>query len=223
MNATGMYHNFYFTTEARYVFVYRGGEKLSFFGDDDAWVFVNGTLAVDLGGTHGQLEGSVTLSNQGDPTEDRNFGLQANKAYEIAVFHAERQPRESNYRLTMSGFKTERSQCGAICGDGVKALMEECDDGEDNLDNAYGGCQSDCTFGPFCGDGLVNGNEQCDDGRNITLDYGVPLPACAPGCVPPPRCGDGQLDDVEECDDGDGQNVDGVGRCSSECQLNGSG
>jgi fibro-slime domain-containing protein len=221
VEATGTEHNFYFTTEARYIFVYQGGEKLSFFGDDDVWVFVNGILAVDLGGTHMQLDGSVTLSNQGDPVEDRNFNLKANNAYEIAVFHADRHPRDSNYKLTMGGFKTERSQCGPTCGDGVKTLMEECDDGTNNNDTAYGGCKTDCTFGPFCGDGIVNGDEVCDDGTNTTTDYGAQLPQCAPGCVAPPRCGDGNIDEVEECDDGDGNNVDGTnGGCSSTCMLN---
>jgi len=219
--AEGTDHNFYFTTEARYIFVYQGGEKLSFFGDDDVWVFVNGILAVDLGGTHMQLEGSVTLSNQGTPVEDRAFGLKAGSAYEIAVFHADRHPRDSNYKLTMGGFKTERSQCGPTCGDGVRTLMEECDDGPANDDTAYGGCKKDCTFGPFCGDGLVNGPEVCDDGTNTTLDYGAMPPLCAPGCVAPPRCGDAKIDEVEECDDGDGKNVDGnQGGCSSQCLLN---
>ena len=60
-------HNFSFTSELRYQFTYQGGEVLDFTGDDDVWVFINGKLAVDLGGLHSPTNGSVTLERcQGD-------------------------------------------------------------------------------------------------------------------------------------------------------------
>ncbi|MBN2193569.1 MAG: DUF4215 domain-containing protein [Polyangiaceae bacterium] len=212
--ADGVERNFYFTTEARYLMVYQGGESLEFYGDDDVWVFVNGHLALDLGGTHQQLLGSVTLASGGDP----RYGLEPGNVYEIVVFHADRHPRDSNYQLTLSGFETERSDCLPECGNGVATLTEQCDLGAENDDNAYGGCRTDCTWGPFCGDGVPNGPEICDDGVNVTLEYGAE--GCAPGCVPPPKCGDGVVQGAEQCDDGP-NNQDGVeGACSTACLIN---
>ena len=63
-----------------------------------------------------------------------------------------------------------------VCGDGIKAGNEQCDDGNTSDGD---GCQRTClltsdawaceTAGqpcrPICGDGIVVGNETCDDGR----------------------------------------------------------
>ena len=65
----GQRHDNYFTDEARYYFVYDGsnGVSISFYADDDLFVFINGVLVLDLGGIHPQLPGKVTVSgNPGD-------------------------------------------------------------------------------------------------------------------------------------------------------------
>jgi fibro-slime domain-containing protein len=175
-NVEGSEHNYYFTTEARTIFVYHGAEKISFRGGDDAWVFINGVLALDAGGTHPLVEEQVTLADEGDS----RFGLEPGNSYELAVFHANRHPRDSNYELRLAGFARERSVCGTVCGDGIRAATEECDNGSANNDAAYDGCTTQCAFGPFCGDGIVNGAEECDDGTPAEGTTG-----CTPGCVFP--------------------------------------
>ena len=184
-------HNYGFTSATRYWFQYAGAATLSFFGDDDVWVFVNKKLAVDLGGTHQQATGSVTLDASNgkgfvcdyvgpgkggvngllsacDSTmqtaggHDVDLGLTIGSVYEIVVFQAERYTTESNYQLTLSGFKGIKSSCVGACGDGVMTPPEKCDLGAAMNTGAYGGCNADCTLAPYCGDGIVNGPEECE-------------------------------------------------------------
>jgi fibro-slime domain-containing protein len=228
-------HNFSFTSEVRYWFLYDKAKSytLDFVGDDDVWVFINRKLAVDMGGIHTPVTGTVVIGANGNgastvtvpqtpsvttppvPVQSTvNLGLQSGQVYEIAVFQAERQTTGSSYKLTLSGFNAAASVCGPICGDGILSPGEQCDDGS-NV-GGYGKCQPDCVRGPYCGDGVVNGPETCDDGKNVSA-YGTT--GCAPGCVTPPRCGDGQVQPVfgETCDDG--ANDGSYGGCSSTCQF----
>jgi fibro-slime domain-containing protein len=232
-NGKDRLHNFSFTSEVRYWFLYDKAKSytLDFVGDDDVWVFINRKLAVDLGGIHTPVDGSITIGATGNgattvtPTypispppaatqSTANLGLVSGQVYEIAVFQAERQTDGSSYKLTLSGFNASASVCGPICGDGILSPGEQCDDGTNA--GGYGKCEPGCVRGAYCGDGVVNGPEACDNGRNVSA-YGTD--GCAPGCVTPPRCGDGKVQSAfgENCDDG--VNDGTYGGCSSTCQY----
>jgi fibro-slime domain-containing protein len=207
-------HNFSFTSELRYWFEFKGGETLDFIGDDDVWVFLNGKLAVDLGGIHEAVGGSITLDN----TTATKFNLSKGKVYEIVLFQAERKQFRSSYKLTIGQFSRTHTDCRDRCGDGVVNGSEQCDNGAANADDAYGGCTTQCTLGPFCGDANLDASfgEECDDGTNQTT-YGQ-TEGCGPGCRTVPYCGDGKVDSLfgEQCDDAD-QN--GKGPCDTGCHF----
>jgi fibro-slime domain-containing protein len=91
-------------TEAHYFFRYDGvGGTVSVNGDDDLWVFINGQLAIDLGAPHVRTEQTASIN--------ASYGLSAGHVYDLALFHADRHPRDSNFELSLPDFGTMRSVC----------------------------------------------------------------------------------------------------------------
>jgi fibro-slime domain-containing protein len=93
-NTPGKEHNFHFTTEAHVKFGYIAGQKFTFRGDDDLWIYVNGKLALDLGGMHMPIAATIDFDKQAS-----ELGIVVGGTYQMDIFHAERHTDQSNFRI----------------------------------------------------------------------------------------------------------------------------
>ncbi|MCD8533934.1 MAG: fibro-slime domain-containing protein [Verrucomicrobia bacterium] len=89
-------NNYHFTMEVHTYFTYTKGSVLEFTGDDDVWVYIDGKLAVDLGGVHAAQKYTLHLDD---------LNLREGRNYSFDLFFAERNTVDSQLVITVpAGF-----------------------------------------------------------------------------------------------------------------------
>ena len=145
VNGIGLRHlrNYGFTMMGYAAFKYKkgAGEVFKFTGDDDMWIFVDGVLVVDLGGTHLAATGTADmdyLSSKGhgcypgDPLldscaakQDVDGTWQNGSWHHLHFFYADRQSDGSNLRIRSSLSELAPSRYGQPAVGNVVIKVDE--------------------------------------------------------------------------------------------------
>ncbi|CAK82971.1 unnamed protein product (macronuclear) [Paramecium tetraurelia] len=101
----------------------------------------------------------------------------------------------------------KKNHCFSICGDGISTHDEECDDGNNILNDGCSDCKSQCH--QQCTTCIDN---HCYECKGIGWELNLTTRQCQP------VCGDGVVIGDEQCDDGNDLGEDGCFECYYQCQ-----
>lgn len=99
---SGSEHNFSFTMELHTTFTYKKGMSFDFIGDDDVWAFINGKLAMDIGGIHQSQNGTISLDKI-----EADYNLVEGKTFPFDFFYVERHVTRSTIKVMTNLFTPE--------------------------------------------------------------------------------------------------------------------
>jgi len=103
-------HNYGFSMAGSGEFKYDANknEEFQFIGDDDMWIFIDGDLFVDLGGTHLAAPAKISITDYG-----KSKGWEDGSQHAINFFYLDRQTDGSNMKLRISISNLSPSRFGA--------------------------------------------------------------------------------------------------------------
>ena len=217
----GRQANPFYVCEAHACFVARKGDSMDIATNNEVWLYVNGTLALDLGGIHSGLNETLGFDQ---------LNLVPDQSYRIDLLLAQRNSNTShlNIHSTLCLFECN-DECGTLSPVAKEVTVIPTARPTPRPTSNPTSSPTPCPSQPRCGDNVIDANEVCDNGTANNNVYGE----CMENCQLP-VCGDGVIhlcssticvgDEecaaigcyVEECDDSNIISGDG---CSAECMY----
>lgn len=152
-------HNIFFTMHLKGFAAFDPSIRFSLWGSDNAWLFINGRLALDFGGLH--TRGSAITFNPGNAAE---YGLTQGEFFQVDLFYADQAGYDSKILFSSSAKLSETAGypcvvpaapahtfCSCSPGDNVLAGLSctfVCEPNYVIQGNAHMTCQKDGSWSP---------------------------------------------------------------------------